>query len=115
MAHQIVSKEITDLCHESHALQEGDNNPVLQQEEVLRGVKGNHTSLKTLGPSCTDQMGEVNPCILGGVLVNLSKLAWMKNALFCSLELQAIGNHLLEELTHCIQENDGPKGLQDIV
>ena len=58
-----------------------------------------------------DQMSEINLHVLSGVLMDSSKLAQVKDALLCSLKLQLIGNHLFKELAHCIEKNNGPKGL----
>jgi len=88
---------------------------VIEGREELCNVKGNHTSLEALGPARANQVSKKETSIFGRPLSDATKLVGMKDTVLDSIKLESPGNHLLNELTKGVEQDNRSKGLGSVV
>jgi len=88
---------------------------VIEGREELCNVKGNHTSLETLGPARVNQVSKKETSIFSRPLRDTTKLVGMKDTVLNSIKLESPGNHLLNELAKGVEQNNRSKGLRSVV
>jgi len=88
---------------------------MVEGREELCNVKGNHTSLKALGPARANQVSEKETSIFSRPLSDATKLVGMKDTVLDSIKLESPSNYLLNELAKGVEQNNRLKSLGSVV
>jgi len=88
---------------------------VIEEREELCNVKGDHTSLKALGPARANQVSKKESSIFSRPLSNATKLVGLENTVLNSVKLESPGNHLLNKLAKGVEQDNRSKGLGSII
>ena len=88
---------------------------MIEGGEELCNVKGDDTSLETLGLARANQVSEKETSIFSRPLSNATKLVGMEDTVLDSIKLELPSNHLLNELAKGIEQDNGPKGLGSVM
>jgi len=88
---------------------------VIEGREELCNIKDDDTSLEALGPARANQVSEKESSIFSRPLSDATKLVGMEDTVLDSIKLKLPRNHILNELTKGVEQDNGSKGLGSVV
>jgi len=88
---------------------------VIEGREELCNVKDDDTSLEALGPARANQVSEKESSIFSRPLSDATELVGMEDTVLDSIKLKLPRNHILNELTKGVEQDNGSKGLGSVV
>jgi len=88
---------------------------VIEGRKELCNVKGHHTSLEALGPARANQVSKEESSIFSRPLSNTTELVGIEDTVLDSIKLELPSNHLFNELTKDVEQDNRSKGLGSII